>query len=176
MKATIKIDSADIVYRHHPSPLGPLLLAARPAGLSGVYYEQHSHFAGSAGWQPVEQHALLDLAARQLDEYFAGQRKRFDLPLAPVGTPFQQAVWQGLRQIPWGETCHYGDLAVAIERPRAVRAVGAANGRNPLSIIVPCHRVIGRSGDLVGYAGGLQRKQFLLALEHQDSMPGLFAA
>ncbi len=153
------------VYLEHPSPLGPLLLAAKDGGLSGVYYQQHNHFAGKQDWQQVSDHALLKQAAYQLDEYFAGQRQVFDLPLAPHGTLFQTEVWQGLRQIPYGGTSNYSELAQAIARPKAVRAVGAANARNPLSIIVPCHRVIGRSGDLVGYAGGLERKQFLLALE-----------
>jgi methylated-DNA-[protein]-cysteine S-methyltransferase len=162
MKSTIE-------YFEHPSPLGPLLLAAGAGGLVGVYYPQHNHFAGKQDWQPAGEHALLNQAARQLDEYFAGQRQVFDLTLAPEGTLFQTEVWQGLRQIPYGCTRNYSELAQAIARPKAVRAVGAANARNPLSIIVPCHRVIGRSGDLVGYAGGLERKQFLLALEKAGS-------
>jgi methylated-DNA-[protein]-cysteine S-methyltransferase len=160
-----------IHYLEHPSPLGTLLLAATERGVAGIYYEQHSHFAGRDGWQAAPQHALLLQTAHQLDEYFAGQRREFDVPLDPDGTPFQQEVWLGLRQIAWGETRDYGQLATAIARPRAVRAVGAANARNPLSIIVPCHRVIGKSGDLVGYAGGLDRKRFLLELE--QSLPPL---
>ncbi len=152
-------------YTEHASPLGSLLLAATETGLSGIYYEQHSHFQGKQGWRYAPQDALLQEAARQLDQYFARQRREFDLPLAPHGTGFQCEVWQGLRGIPYGETRCYSDIAQAILRPKAVRAVGAANGRNPLSIVVPCHRVIGRTGALVGYAGGLERKQFLLALE-----------
>lgn len=190
-----------ISYIEHPGPLGPMLLAANDAGLCGVYFEPHSHFSGSAGWQKLEydpaaaatsheaesgakfgaaagqdaaparvqaRRALLQETARQLDQYFARQRQSFDLPLAAQGTPFQCEVWQGLCRIPYGETWHYAQLAHEIARPRAVRAVGAANGRNPLSIIVPCHRVIGRDGTLTGYAGGLERKQFLLALEHPE--------
>ncbi len=154
-----------IHYLEHPSPLGTLLLAATERGVSGIYFEQHSHFAGSQGWVACPEHELLLRVGRELDEYFAGQRRTFDLPLDPEGTPFQREVWHGLRQIPWGETRDYGQLAKDIARPKAVRAVGAANGRNPLSIVVPCHRVIGKSGDLVGYAGGLARKRFLLELE-----------
>lgn len=136
-----------------------------------------THQAGSAAQADVDRNrqlAILRESARQLDEYFAQQRKTFDLPLAAQGTPFQCEVWQGLCRIPFGETWHYAQLAHEIARPRAVRAVGAANARNPLSIIVPCHRVIGRDGSLVGYAGGLERKQFLLALEH-DEQSELFA-
>lgn len=154
-----------INYMEHPSPLGNLLLAANEQGLSGIYFDQHSHFQGKDGWQILPQHVVLQETARQLDEYFAGRRREFDLPLAPSGTGFQCLVWQGLRQIPYGETRYYAQVAQDIARPTAVRAVGAANGRNPLSIVVPCHRVIGRNGTLVGYAGGLERKQFLLALE-----------
>lgn len=142
---------------------------AEAAATAGVGSAQ----AGSASARSLRQHAILRETALQLDQYFARERRTFDLPLAPQGTPFQCEVWQGLRRIPFGETWHYAQLAHEIARPRAVRAVGAANGRNPLSIIVPCHRVIGRDGTLVGYAGGLERKQFLLALEH-DEQGGLF--
>jgi len=104
-------------------------------------------------------------AHRQLDEYFAGERLEFDLPLDPVGTPFQQHVWKTLRTIAFGEVITYGDLALRASRPGAARAVGSANARNPLSIVVPCHRVVGGRGALTGYAGGLDRKQHLLAHE-----------
>jgi methylated-DNA-[protein]-cysteine S-methyltransferase len=154
-----------INYIEHPSPLGNLLLAATEQGLSGIYFDEHNHFQGKDGWQVLPQHAVLQETARQLDDYFAGRRREFDLPLAPSGTAFQCLVWQGLRRISYGETRNYGEVARDIARPTAARAVGAANGRNPLSIVVPCHRVIGRNGALVGYAGGLERKQFLLALE-----------
>lgn len=108
---------------------------------------------------------LLDAAAKQLTEYFAHQRESFDLPLAPVGTPFQQAVWRSLQQIPYGQTWSYADVAKHIGKPTAVRAVGAANGRNPIAILVPCHRVIGKTGNMTGYAWGLDCKKALLALE-----------
>ena len=108
---------------------------------------------------------LLLEACRQLREYFAGQRRSFQLPLAPQGTPFQQQVWQALAEIPYGETRTYGEIAEAIGRKGASRAVGAANHRNPLPIFIPCHRVIGANGSLTGYAGGLETKRFLLALE-----------
>ena len=104
-------------------------------------------------------------AASQLQEYFAGRRKTFDLPLAPRGTDFQCSVWRALSAIPWGAVCSYADIARAIDKPTAVRAVGAANGRNPLPIVVPCHRVIGSDGSLTGFAGGLDMKRKLLALE-----------
>jgi methylated-DNA-[protein]-cysteine S-methyltransferase len=107
----------------------------------------------------------LARASLQLAEYFAGQRRGFDLPLAAGGTAFQQAVWQALREIPWGELRSYRDIACALQNPRAVRAVGAANGRNPLPIVVPCHRVIGANGSLTGFAGGLEAKKLLLELE-----------
>ena len=103
----------------------------------------------------------------QLSEYFAGERRTFDLVLTPHGTPFQLAAWQVLRTIPYGETMTYGEQAVAMGRPRAVRAVGGANGRNPLAIVVPCHRVIGAGGQLTGYASGLERKRWLLDFEHK---------
>jgi methylated-DNA-[protein]-cysteine S-methyltransferase len=120
--------------------------------------------------------AVLQLAAAQLTEYFAGQRRDFDLPLAPQGTDFQREVWRALAQIPFGITCSYGELARAIGRPAASRAVGAANGRNPIAIILPCHRVIGASGELTGYGGGLPMKRWLLDHERacvQPALPGL---
>jgi methylated-DNA-[protein]-cysteine S-methyltransferase len=114
---------------------------------------------------------LTSPARRQLAEYFAGHRRVFDLPLAPRGTPFQRAVWQALGTIPFGGTCSYADVAERIGRPGAARAVGAANGRNPIAIIVPCHRVIGRDGSLTGYAAGLARKRRLL--DHEGVLPPL---
>lgn len=117
-----------------------------------------------------ERDELLDRAIDEMDEYFAGKRIAFDIPLAPEGTPFQHEVWNALRAIPFGETRSYMDVAAAIGKPRAVRAVGAANGRNPLGIVVPCHRVIGADGSLTGYAGGMERKKFLLDLERDPSM------
>jgi methylated-DNA-[protein]-cysteine S-methyltransferase len=108
---------------------------------------------------------VLELAAAQIREYFAGERRAFDIPLEPKGTAFQRLVWDALLEIPYGVSCSYGDIAKAIRRPAASRAVGAANGRNPIAIIVPCHRVIGASGSLTGYGGGLPTKQWLLAHE-----------
>lgn len=114
---------------------------------------------------PEGRSRVLEATARQLTEYFAGTRRDFDLPLAPHGTAFQQLVWRALLKIPFGATCSYGHIARAIRRPSASRAVGAANGKNPIAIIVPCHRVIGSSGDLTGYGGGLPTKRWLLAHE-----------
>jgi methylated-DNA-[protein]-cysteine S-methyltransferase len=157
-------------YLNYNSPVGQLLLAASEHGLSGVYFENHKHFKGSAGWQEDESDPILNQARQQLQEYFAGQRQDFDLPLdLSAGTDFQQEVWAALRCIPFAQTSSYLALAQGIARPRAVRAVGAANGRNPLSIIVPCHRVIASNGALTGYAGGLQNKEALLMLERKFS-------
>lgn len=140
-----------------PSPLGPLTLTARQNRLVSILFGEA---AGSESGDPV-----LREARRQLEEYFAGSRRDFDLPLGASGTPFQQQVWRALGTIPFGQTASYSDVARLIGRPRAVRAVGAANGRNPLAIVVPCHRVIGSDGQLTGYAGGLEVKCWLLAHE-----------
>ena len=149
------------------SPLGALLLAASPAGLSGAWFvEGQRDTPDPAPWAHQPEHPILLRAAQQLNDYFAGQRHAFDLPLdLRAGTAFQQAVWQALLAIPFGQHTSYGALAQAIGRPRAVRALGAAVGRNPVSIIVPCHRVLGADGSLTGYAGGLTRKTALLDLE-----------
>jgi methylated-DNA-[protein]-cysteine S-methyltransferase len=153
-------------YCEYQSPIGKLLLAASAHGLAGIYFEPHAHFKGSAGWQRDEQHALLQETRAQLAAYFAGQRRAFDLPLdTSSGTAFQQAVWQALRTLPYGSTASYLEIAQQIGKPGAVRAVGAANGRNPISIVIPCHRVIASSGALTGYAGGLNNKKALLAME-----------
>ncbi len=153
----------------HPTPLGPVLLRASALGLSGLWFEGQRHLPDLdevASWKAAPDHPVLQATAQQLDEYFARLRQRFDLPLDPSGgTPFQRAVWQALLAIPFGQQGVYGELAWQLERPRAVRAVGAAVGRNPVSIIVPCHRVVGANGALTGYAGGLDRKRALLALE-----------
>jgi methylated-DNA-[protein]-cysteine S-methyltransferase len=154
-----------IYYIEHESPLGPLLIAASDRGLRGVYFEQHQHFDGKQDWQHAADHVLLNAAAHQFDEYFARRRTSFDLPLDIIGTAFQLAVWQELMKIPFGQTASYAQQAQRIGNPKAVRAVGAANGRNPVSIVVPCHRVIGTNGSATGYAGGLERKRYLLALE-----------
>lgn len=154
-----------ICYTEHNSPLGTLLLAASERGLCGLYFEQHKHFNGKEGWQAADSHPVLSATAQQLDEYFASRRTRFDLPLDLIGTGFQRSVWQALTHIPFGQTASYAQQAQRIGNPAAVRAVAAANGRNPVSIVVPCHRVIGSNGAPTGYAGGLDRKHYLLALE-----------
>jgi len=151
------------------SPLGRLLLAASQEGLAGVWFAGQRHLpsaAAVASWPEDPDHPVLQAAATQLGAYFQGQRASWDLPLdLSAGTPFQQSVWHALLTIPRGETRSYGQVAQQIDRPAAVRAVGTAVGRNPLSIVVPCHRVIGAKGDLTGYAGGLDRKLALLRLE-----------
>lgn len=155
-----------IVHAYLPSPIGAIHLVAAGDALRGLYMEDHRHERPpGADWRLDDRHPVFLEAAKQLAAYFAGELRDFDLPLAPVGTPFQRRVWDALRGIPYGATTTYGELARAIEAPTASRAVGAANGRNPLSIVVPCHRVIGANGDLVGYGGGMPRKVALLALE-----------
>ena len=158
--------SVDTVTTTFDSPLGRIRLAANPQGLCGVWFEGHDDSPDASRWAPDPNHALLQQATRQLGEYFAGQRRQFDLPLdLSAGTPFQQSVWRALLDIPFGQTCSYGAVSAALDKPTAVRAVGGAIGRNPLSIVVPCHRVIGANGALTGYSGGMQRKVALLELE-----------
>jgi len=151
-------------YRYIKSPIGALLLAGDDEGLKCVGFPQ-----GKGQIQPQSDWKKDDRAfkevKKQLDEYFAGKRRTFDLKLAPAGTAFQRDVLKSLQQIPYGETRSYQDIASGVGRPKAVRAVGAANGRNPLPIIIPCHRVIGANGSLTGFGGGLPTKQFLLDLE-----------
>ncbi|VVO25389.1 methylated-DNA--[protein]-cysteine S-methyltransferase [Pseudomonas fluorescens] len=150
-------------YRYLPSPIGPLLLAGDEQGLRQLYMDNHPYWTPPPQW--IEAGNQLDTVCRQLDEYFEGKRECFDVPLAPQGTAFQQRVWQALLEIPFGHTWSYARLAEHIGNPKAVRAVGTANGANPISIIIPCHRVIGSNGTLTGYGGGLERKQALLQLE-----------
>ena len=148
------------------SPLGPMIVAATGSGLAGVWFEGQRHLPDHSGWPHAPGHPVLATAVQQLSDYFAGRRTRFDLPLdLQGGTAFQQSVWQALLAIPSGTTTSYGDLSQRVGRPTAVRAVAAAIGRNPVSIVVPCHRVLGRDGSLTGYAGGLERKSALLDLE-----------
>ena len=148
------------------SPLGDMVLSANTQGLSGAWFDGQRHQVDPSGWQLSPQHPVLKLAATQLAQYFAGQRRVFDLPLdLSSGTPFQQTVWRALLTIAPGATRSYGQLSQAIDRPTAVRAVASAVGRDPLSIIVPCHRVLGADGSLTGYAGGLPRKRALLQRE-----------
>lgn len=151
------------------SPLGPITLAASPQGLCGAWFDGQKHGPGDADqarWFSNPRHPLLQKAAEQLHAYFAGELRTFNLPLdLSRGTAFQQAVWQALLSIAAGTHQSYGQLASRLNNPQAVRAVGAAVGRNPVSIIVPCHRVLGSTGQLTGYAGGLERKRALLLLE-----------
>lgn len=157
------------------SPLGRIVLAATDQALVGVFFDDQAHLPELNDWPRVTHHPLMQQAQAELVAYFAGQRTVFDVPLdLSCGTPFQQAVWQALLTIPCAATSTYGAISAAIGRPAAVRAVGGAVGRNPLSIIVPCHRVIGASGALTGYAGGLPRKIALLHLE--GAAPSLFPA
>ncbi|PPC77775.1 cysteine methyltransferase [Pokkaliibacter plantistimulans] len=151
------------------SPVGPLRLTATEQALLGVYFLGEQ----TLDVTPVcPEQAIVSWAARELQAYFAGQLRTFTVPLQPVGTTFQLSVWQQLQAIAWGETCSYGDIARALGQPGASRAVGMANNRNPLPIIIPCHRVIGSAGQLVGFGGGLPIKQQLLALE--QAQLGLF--
>ncbi|HET8551184.1 MAG TPA: methylated-DNA--[protein]-cysteine S-methyltransferase [Gammaproteobacteria bacterium] len=150
------------------SPVGRLLLATDDDELKLISFETGRHVRRpGADWRKDE--APLRETVRQLDEYFAGERRDFDLPLKPEGTAFQQSVWRALRDIPYGGTESYGALAKRIGKPKAVRAVGASNGLNPLPIVIPCHRVIGANGSLTGYGGGLPVKQQLLALERREA-------
>lgn len=154
------------VFTTWNSPLGDMILAATPRGLSGVWFDGQRHGPDTSTWQRDPAHPVLLRAIEQLGDYFAGRRTAFDLPLdLQAGTPFQQQVWQALLGIAPGATTSYGHLSVAIGKPAAVRALGAAVGRNPVSIVVPCHRVLGADGSLTGYAGGLDRKTALLTLE-----------
>ncbi len=148
-----------------PSPLGRLRLFASDGGLCGVLMNSQADPIAT----PAPDDPILLRAAAQLREYFAGTRRDFDLPLRPHGTDFQQTVWKALSEIPYGVTRSYAQLAAAIGQPSACRAVGGANGKNPLGIVVPCHRVIGHKGALVGYAGGADNKRWLLA--HESSAP-----
>jgi methylated-DNA-[protein]-cysteine S-methyltransferase len=144
------------------SPIGTLTLIENDGALVGLYMETYKP-------PPAERRSspLLERAQRQLSEYFSGKRDVFDLPLRLEGTEFQRSVWGALTEIPFGTTCSYADIARRVGRPKAVRAVGAANGANPIAVVVPCHRVIGADGSLTGYGGGLPRKRWLLA--HEDT-------
>ena len=148
------------------SPLGPMTLAASAIGLCGVWFDGQAHQPDPQQWEMNTTQPVLQAACSQLAAYFSARAARFSLPLdVSVGTPFQQSVWERLRAIPYGVTQSYGEIARYLGQPAASRAVGAAVGRNPLSIIVPCHRVVGSNGALTGYAGGLERKIALLQLE-----------
>ncbi|GHH40281.1 methylated-DNA--[protein]-cysteine S-methyltransferase [Lentzea cavernae] len=146
------------------SPVGPLTLVGDGEALSGLYFDGHLRTPRLSDLGPRTSTGF-DEVRRQLDEYFSGERRSFDLPLAPRGSAFERSVWALLTAIPYGETRTYGQLAAELGDPRAAQAVGNANGWNPISIIVPCHRVVGSRGGLTGYAGGLTRKRYLLELE-----------
>jgi methylated-DNA-[protein]-cysteine S-methyltransferase len=160
-------------YRSHTvidSPIGPLTLVARDGQLAGLYMAAARHEPDGAmlgARADTESEPVLAAAESQLRDYFAGALTSFDLPLALAGTGFQRTVWAALQAIPYGVTISYGELARRIGLPSASRAVGLANGKNPVSIVVPCHRVVGADGSLTGYGGGIERKQFLLALEQR---------
>ena len=149
------------IYTTMDSPIGELTLTGDGSALTGLYMERRE----GPGVDWVRDDASFREARRQMEAYFAGELTAFELPLAPSGTPFQEKVWLALRTIPYGKTASYRDIAIQVGNPTAVRAVGAANGRNPISIIVPCHRVIGANGSLTGYGGGMERKRWLLDLE-----------
>lgn len=150
-----------------PSPLGTLTLVANGHFLTGIFYEGHWHMPApsSFGVAVDPEDPVFAITASQLSEYFSGERTQFDLPCNAIGNDFQQKIWERLRQIPYGTTVTYGDLAAELGAPGLAQAVGSAVGRNPLSIVIPCHRVVGKGGRLTGYAGGLPNKQFLLDLE-----------
>ena len=157
-----------------PSPIGVLTLTADDHGLRHIRFEQERHPIRIGGECAPAPERFVEVRA-QLRAYFAGELTRFDLPLSPQGTPFQLLVWQALRDIEYGRTESYGELARRIGDAKATRAVGAANGRNPLPIVIPCHRVIGSDGSLTGFGGGIERKRFLLKLEGGERQAGLFA-
>ncbi|HPY41576.1 MAG TPA: methylated-DNA--[protein]-cysteine S-methyltransferase [Thiolinea sp.] len=150
--------------------LGPTIVAGDERGLAGVWFNDQRHFAGIQDTWIHQETELLRSAKHQLLSYFAGELQQFELPLAPQGTLFQERVWQALQGIDYGATCSYGDIAHQLNQPKAVRAVGAAVGKNPLSIIIPCHRVLGSQKQLTGYAGGLERKSWLLRLEQDTKL------
>ena len=162
--------STDVAYARHTTPLGEVIFAGTDQGLVGCWFHNQAHLPSMQSWQRDQQHPLLHQAHQQWLAFLNGELKHFDLPLHFLwGTTFQQSVWTALQNIPYGQTTSYADIAHAVARPSAFRAVGAAVGRNPLSVIVPCHRVMGANGALTGYAGGLQRKQHLLQLEAQHA-------
>ncbi|MEE2783084.1 MAG: methylated-DNA--[protein]-cysteine S-methyltransferase [Pseudomonadota bacterium] len=160
------------LYSYCESPVGQLMLTGERDRISGLYFSTGSKARGAdPEWE--RQDTPFRKARRQIEEYFAGDRREFDLVLAPHGTEFQLDVLNALLKIPYGETCTYAEVAESVGRPKAARAVGAANGRNPIALIIPCHRVIGSNGTLTGFGGGLRAKRYLL--EHEFAHSGLFA-
>jgi methylated-DNA-[protein]-cysteine S-methyltransferase len=157
-----------LYYSYMTSPLGPLLLAGDSAGLRLIHFQRGmTRTPIASDWH--EDRQFFAAAIEQIEAYFAGTLRQFSLALAPQGTPFQHAVWRALQDIPYGATTSYGALACQLGKPQAARAVGAANGRNPLAIVIPCHRVVGSTGKLIGYAGGVDIKQALLAFERRHA-------
>ena len=152
-------------YDTYRSPQGQMLIAATPKGLAGVYFKGQKHLPKRREWQRDARHPVLRQAKRELAQYFAGRRKRFSVALDPQGTAFQRSVWKQIARVGFGATLTYGELAKRAGHPGSARAAGAATGRNPLGIVVPCHRILGANGSLTGYAGGLARKRALLAME-----------
>ena len=162
-------------YDLYESPHGQMLIVAADTRLSGVYFEgQKYHAQIAAQWRRDPSHTPLQQAKRELAEYFGGSRSHFDIAIAPEGTPFQLAVWKAIATVEFGRTITYSELARRAGAAGSVRAAGAATGRNPLTIIVPCHRIVGSNGSLTGYAGGLDRKRALLA--HESGIPSLLSA
>jgi methylated-DNA-[protein]-cysteine S-methyltransferase len=176
VNAVMTQNDSPIVKTAITTPIGVLTLSATAQGLTGVYFEENRHGPSPEeidGWRLLGDDSadsaaaeVLARAREQLEEYFAGHRRDFELPFAPRGTDFQQKVWLALREIPFGDVTSYSVIAERIGSPKAVRAVGAANGRNPLPVVVPCHRVVGANGDLTGFGGGIERKKWLL--EHEQ--------
>ena len=162
-------------YDLYESPYGQMLLVAQHDALSGVYFDGQKYYPELRyEWRRDARHAPLRQAQRELVEYFGGERKHFEIALAPEGTPFQRSVWKAISNVGFGKTLTYGELARQAGCTGSARAAGAATGRNPLSVIVPCHRIVGSNGSLTGYAGGLDRKRALLALE--SGIPDLLSA
>lgn len=178
MTSTPDVDAEPLHSGTIDSPVGPLTVVASAAGLRAVLWPDDDAArvpdvarVDSQSAAPTAVRTIIDEVARQLAEYFDGVRTDFDVPLDPVGTDFQRAAWRALRQIPYGETVSYGEQAARMGDRNKARAVGAANGRNPISIIVPCHRVVGSNGSLTGFAGGVNTKQYLL--DHERRVSGL---
>ena len=173
MKLVQLEDSASLIYDDVASPVGRLRLIGSNDALIAIWFEHGRDGARNVSALVKGTSAVLVRARHQLEEYFAGMRRTFDLPLAPRGTPFQQRVWARLQCIEYGATLSYGALATALGNPKASRAVGLANGSNPIPIVIPCHRVIGANGSLTGFGGGLPIKSALLTLERAERQPQL---
>jgi methylated-DNA-[protein]-cysteine S-methyltransferase len=162
-------------FDFYDSPMGRMLIVGSDKGLSGLYFVDQKYYREVArDWLRAQDHKIVRETARQLKEYFAGARKEFDIPLAADGTPFQTSVWRAISSVKYGASITYSELARRAGHPGAVRAAGTATGRNPITIIVPCHRIVGSDGSLTGYAGGLDRKRALRELE--GGARSLFAA